>query len=84
MTCADSRADPTKYLDLQAGGQYPLLSYSVSYTHAEPSLEVTVLRNAGGRVTDDVLRSLELISTVGGVGMVAVIHHTGKPVNGSQ
>lgn len=38
---------------------------------------MSILRNAGGRVTDDVLDSLELISTVGGVGMVAIVHHTG-------
>ena len=35
-----------------------------------------VLRNAGGRVTDDVLRSLTLASHVLGVTRVLVMHHT--------
>jgi carbonic anhydrase len=35
-----------------------------------------VLRNAGGRVTDDVLRSLLVSSHVLGVRHVAVVHHT--------
>jgi carbonic anhydrase len=35
-----------------------------------------VLRNAGGRVTEDVLRSLALSSNVLGVTSVVVMHHT--------
>lgn len=35
-----------------------------------------VVRNAGGRVTDDVVRSLVLSSTLLGTDHVAVIHHT--------
>ena len=35
-----------------------------------------VLRNAGGRVTDDVLRSLAVSTSVLGVRWVAVVHHT--------
>ncbi len=35
-----------------------------------------ILRNAGGRVTDDVIRSLLLSSDVLGTRYVAVIHHT--------
>src|SRR3954471_10498454 len=35
-----------------------------------------VIRNAGGRVTDDVLRSLALSSQVLGVNAVAVMQHT--------
>ena len=35
-----------------------------------------ILRNAGGRVTDDVIRSLLLSSNVLGTRYVAVIHHT--------
>lgn len=35
-----------------------------------------ILRNAGGRVTDDVIRSLLLSSDVLGTRFVAVIHHT--------
>lgn len=36
-----------------------------------------ILRNAGGRVTDDVMRSLVLSSNVLGTREVVVIHHTG-------
>jgi carbonic anhydrase len=39
--------------------------------------EAHVLRNAGGRVTDDVLRSLALSSHVLGVDTVVVMQHTG-------
>ena len=39
--------------------------------------EVHVIRNAGGRVTDDVLRSLALSSHVLGVDTVIVMQHTG-------
>jgi carbonic anhydrase len=35
-----------------------------------------ILRNAGGRVTEDVLRSLVLSSAVLGVEHVVVMHHT--------
>ena len=35
-----------------------------------------VLRNAGGRVTDDVLRSLVLCTRLLGVTSVGVLHHT--------
>ncbi len=35
-----------------------------------------IVRNAGGRVTDDVVRSLVLSSTLFGANRVAVIHHT--------
>lgn len=38
--------------------------------------EVHVIRNAGGRVTDDVLRSLALSSHVLGVDTVVVMQHT--------
>jgi carbonic anhydrase len=38
--------------------------------------DVHVIRNAGGRVTDDVVRSLVLSSTLLGTEHVAVIHHT--------
>jgi carbonic anhydrase len=39
--------------------------------------EAHVIRNAGGRVTDDVLRSLALSSGVLGVDSVVVMQHTG-------
>src|SRR5580698_10240465 len=38
--------------------------------------EAHVIRNAGGRVTDDVLRSLALSSQVLGVDTVVVMQHT--------
>src|SRR6476659_4120964 len=38
--------------------------------------EAHVIRNAGGRVTDDVLRSLALSSHVLGVDTVVVVQHT--------
>ena len=38
--------------------------------------EALVIRNAGGRVTDDVLRSLALASHVLGVATVVVMQHT--------
>jgi carbonic anhydrase len=38
--------------------------------------EANVIRNAGGRVTDDVLRSLALATHVLGVETVAVMQHT--------
>jgi carbonic anhydrase len=38
--------------------------------------EAHVLRNAGGRITDDMLRSLALSSHVLGVDTVAIIQHT--------
>lgn len=40
-----------------------------------------VLRNAGGRVTPDVLRSLALSAHVLGVQEVGVVHHTGCGVH---
>ena len=38
--------------------------------------DAKILRNAGGRVTSDVLRSLVLATTFLGVGYIAVMHHT--------
>jgi carbonic anhydrase len=38
--------------------------------------DAKILRNAGGRVTSDVLRSLVLATTFLGVGHVAIMHHT--------
>jgi carbonic anhydrase len=39
--------------------------------------EAHVLRNAGGRVTEDVLRSVAFASHLLGVDTVVVVHHTG-------
>jgi carbonic anhydrase len=44
--------------------------------------EVHVIRNAGGRVTDDVLRSLALSTGVLGVDTVALMQHTGCGLEG--
>jgi len=38
--------------------------------------DAKILRNAGGRVTDDVLRSLALATNLLGVGRIAVMQHT--------
>lgn len=43
-----------------------------------------VLRNAGGRVTEDVLRSLVLATNFLGVDRVAVMHHTACALAGSD
>jgi carbonic anhydrase len=44
--------------------------------------EAHVLRNAGGRVTDDVLRSLALSAAILGVDTVALVQHTGCRLEG--
>lgn len=44
----------------------------------ECGTEIPIMRNAGGRVTDDMLTSLELLSTVIDIGKLVVIHHTGQ------
>ncbi|CAN5743527.1 carbonic anhydrase [soil metagenome] len=44
--------------------------------------EAHVIRNAGGRVTDDVLRSLALSSQVLGVDTLVVMQHTGCGLTG--
>jgi carbonic anhydrase len=44
--------------------------------------DAKILRNAGGRVTPDVLRSLALAATYLGVTRIAVMHHTGCALAG--
>ena len=44
--------------------------------------DAKILRNAGGRVTPDVLRSLVLATASLGVTHVAVVHHTGCALAG--
>lgn len=44
--------------------------------------DAKILRNAGGRVTSDVLRSLVLATTFLGVEYVAVMHHTDSALAG--
>jgi len=46
--------------------------------------DAKILRNAGGRVTDDVLRSLVLATNFLGVTGVAVMHHTGCALAGTS
>ena len=46
--------------------------------------DAKILRNAGGRVTPDVLRSLALATTYLGVTHVAVMHHTGCALAGTD
>jgi carbonic anhydrase len=46
--------------------------------------DAKILRNAGGRVTADVLRSLVLATHFLGVTRVAVMHHTGCALAGSD
>ena len=46
--------------------------------------DAKILRNAGARVTDDVLRGLILAVHLLGVSRIALIHHTGCAVVGSS
>ena len=46
--------------------------------------DAKILRNAGGRVTPDVLRSLVLATHFLGVTRVAVMHHTGCALAGTD
>lgn len=43
-----------------------------------PKLNAAVVRNAGGRVSQDVINSITLLRTLGNASAVLVIHHTGK------
>jgi carbonic anhydrase len=45
--------------------------------------DAKIIRNAGGRVTDDVLRSLALAVALLGVETVVVMHHTGCALGGT-
>ncbi|KAF2167060.1 hypothetical protein M409DRAFT_54272 [Zasmidium cellare ATCC 36951] len=38
--------------------------------------EATVLKNAGGRVTDDTFRSLGVVGSISTLGLIVVLHHT--------
>ena len=65
VSCMDPRANPNEF-----------------WNFSEESLaKPGVIRNAGGRVTEDTLRSIRVLSAVMGygqntVGAVAVLHHT--------
>lgn len=54
-------------------------SNSLEAMIAEGKTEASVIRTAGGR-SMDCMRSLQVLDTVGNVGTVLVIHHTGKTV----
>ena len=42
-----------------------------------PNLRQPVFRNAGGRATDDAVRTLNILRAVANIKLVLVIHHTG-------
>ncbi|OCT49963.1 beta-carbonic anhydrase, cab [Cladophialophora carrionii] len=42
-----------------------------------PDLQAAVFRNAGGRVSEDVIRSLNILRAVVSLELVAIVHHTG-------
>lgn len=50
----------------------------VPETFFGPGFDGPVFRNAGGRATDDAIRSFTLLRGLIGLKNVAVIHHTGK------
>ena len=43
-----------------------------------PELNAAVIRNAGGRVSQDVIKSITVLRTLANLSAVLVIHHTGK------
>lgn len=50
----------------------------VPETFFGPGFDGGVIRNAGGRATDDAIRSLTLLRGLAGLRNVVVIHHTGE------
>lgn len=44
--------------------------------------EANIIRVAGGRVQEQVLRSLEIMGTIAPIGLVVVIHHSGEYIRG--
>jgi carbonic anhydrase len=78
-TGADFSAEPSRHLALVTCMDaridvYGLFGLKLGEAH--------VLRNAGGRVTDDVLRSLALSTAILGVDTVALVQHTGCRLEG--
>lgn len=64
LSCMDPRSNPNEIFNFNEGSE----------------VLPGVLRNAGGRVTEDVLRSIRALSGIMGmgqntVGLVAVVHH---------
>lgn len=47
-----------------------------------PGLRYGVIRNAGGRATQDAINSIVTIRALVGVGIVIVVHHTGSSKRG--
>ncbi|MBI2761679.1 MAG: carbonic anhydrase [Chloroflexi bacterium] len=60
LTCMDARVDPARLLGPETGGG---------------SL-IAVIRNAGGRASDDAVRSLIIATRLRGVRNLLVVHHT--------
>lgn len=50
----------------------------VPETFFGPEFDGPVFRNAGGRATDDAVRSMTVLRGLAGLRNVVVIHHTGK------
>ncbi|KAF2670637.1 carbonic anhydrase [Microthyrium microscopicum] len=42
----------------------------------DPNLRATMVRNAGGRVNEDVIKTLTVLQTIASPGTIAVMHHT--------
>lgn len=73
FTAGDLPAPPSKQLAVLTCMDARILPLSVFGIKIG---DAHILRNAGGRVTDDVLRSLLVSSHVLGVRHIAVVHHT--------
>jgi carbonic anhydrase len=73
FTSGDLPAPPSKHLAVLTCMDARILPLSVFGIRIG---DAHILRNAGGRVTDDVLRSLLVSSHVLGVRHIAVVHHT--------
>ena len=70
-----------KHLPLKPKTRVAILTYMDSRLHVAPALglalgDAHILRNAGGRVTDDVIRSLVISQQQLGTREVVVMHHT--------
>lgn len=49
----------------------------VPETYFGPRIRGGVVRNAGGRATDDAIRSFTVLRALAGLKTIAVVHHTG-------
>lgn len=71
----------TQHLPLQPKTKVTILTCMDSRLHVAPALglalgDAHILRNAGGRVTDDVIRSLAISEQLLGTREIVVLHHT--------